>query len=74
MILKFMLSTIESSMSDFLEFAILTPAHALEVRRSLRNACIEILPEAVGLTDAFGYSDWELDRCVSSWLMFSQLK
>lgn len=30
----------------------------------VKNLCQEILPESIGLTDAFGYSDWELDSAL----------
>ena len=33
-----------------------------EVRNKIYS---HLLPESIGLTDAFGFSDWELDRFVS---------
>ena len=35
-----------------------------ELRLAIDASCRGILPDAIGLTDAFAYSDWELDRCV----------
>lgn len=29
---------------------------------AIKQICAELLPEATGLTDAFGFTDWELDR------------
>ncbi|KAF8872784.1 acyl-CoA dehydrogenase/oxidase C-terminal [Mucidula mucida] len=63
--LLYLLSTIESSLGDFLELGILRPLHAKEIRKALRKVSeVDILPEAIGLTDAFGWSDWELDSAL----------
>ena len=35
-----------------------------DLRAEIAQLCLKILPEAVTLTDAFGYTDWELDRLV----------
>jgi len=34
------------------------------LRLAIKALCLEILPDAIGLTDAFGFSDWSLDRSV----------
>ena len=34
------------------------------VRLAIQRTCQELLPEIIGLTDAFGFTDWELDRLV----------
>ena len=51
---------------DLLSFDVLRSNGSGDVSRPLRlairKACEDILPEAIGLTDAFGFSDWELDR------------
>lgn len=52
----------ENALADCLEFEILNPHDATVVRRTLNTYCLKVLPEAVGLVDAFGFSDWELDR------------
>ena len=39
-----------------------------DLRLAINALCVEILPNAIGLTDAFGFSDWSLDRSVQ--LMF----
>ncbi|UZJ55372.1 hypothetical protein CBS101457_004692 [Exobasidium rhododendri] len=40
--------------------AILTPESVLHLEKAIRNLIEEILPQVIGLTDAFGWSDWEL--------------
>ena len=30
----------------------------------IKKICLEILPESIGLTDAFGHTDWELDSAL----------
>lgn len=63
----------ESGLADVLSFNLLSrsgsegvslgpadPSRALRV--AIKQACLDILPEAVGLTDGFGFNDWELDR------------
>ncbi|EGO20267.1 hypothetical protein SERLADRAFT_477680 [Serpula lacrymans var. lacrymans S7.9] len=64
----YLLTTIESNLVDFLSFNILPrgesgdPARSL--RLSIRDLCLELLPNAIGLTDAFGFSDWELNSAL----------
>ncbi|KAF5349311.1 hypothetical protein D9758_011761 [Tetrapyrgos nigripes] len=69
----FLLTTIEASLSDFLSFGLLRISGSVsstvtDPTRSLRQAistlCKQILPEAIGLTDAFGFSDWDLDSAL----------
>lgn len=40
--------------------AILTPESVLHLEAAIRGLVEEILPQVIGLTDAFGWSDWEL--------------
>jgi len=42
------------------------------VRLLIKAVCEELLPEAIGLTDAFGFTDWDLDR-YGDFLAFSNL-
>lgn len=46
-----------------------TAAQGGDVARTLRTALkqqyAKLLPATVGLTDAFGFSDWELERYVN---------
>ena len=62
-------STIETSLEDLLSLGIVTHSASTELRSPSHSLRLEItasygqlLPEAIALTDAFGYSDWELDR------------
>jgi len=34
----------------------------ISLRQTISQICLELVPQAIGLTDAFGFSDWELDR------------
>ncbi|THU89410.1 peroxisomal oxidase [Dendrothele bispora CBS 962.96] len=68
----YLLSTIESSLADFLAFDLLRMSDAdnstsdavFILRRTIAEICSELLPEAIGLTDAFGFSDWELNSAL----------
>ncbi|KAK7028137.1 hypothetical protein VNI00_014952 [Paramarasmius palmivorus] len=74
--LLYLLTTIEANLTDFLSFGLLRfPPHessskprSRDPTRGLRLAiatlCEEILPNAIGLTDAFGFTDWELDSAL----------
>ncbi|KAJ6529033.1 peroxisomal oxidase [Mycena vulgaris] len=67
----YLLTTVESALVDLLSFGLFRavptgdPPHSRDPTRALRLAiaglCGELLPEAIGLSDAFGFSDWELD-------------
>ncbi|KAJ7857076.1 peroxisomal oxidase [Mycena olivaceomarginata] len=71
---KFLLTTVESSLVDLLSFGLFRatptgnpprsrdPTHAL--RLAIAGLCGELLPDMIGLTDAFGFSDWELDSAL----------
>ncbi|KAK4702625.1 acyl-CoA oxidase, partial [Phenoliferia sp. Uapishka_3] len=66
------LITIEAALSDLLEFEIIKPvpptASAADVlsgpvqtlRDQIDLLALKLLPESIGLTDAFGFSDWDL--------------
>ncbi|KAJ7153025.1 peroxisomal oxidase [Mycena crocata] len=70
----YLLTTVESALVDLLSFGLFRatptgiPARSRDPTRELRLAisvlCGELLPEAIGLTDAFGFSDWELDSAL----------
>ncbi|EKM75391.1 hypothetical protein AGABI1DRAFT_79987 [Agaricus bisporus var. burnettii JB137-S8] len=67
--LMYLLTTLETGVVDLLSFGVFGVAKGKgDVTRSLRltikNLCLELLPEAIGLTDAFGYTDWELDSAL----------
>ncbi|KAJ7873471.1 peroxisomal oxidase [Mycena olivaceomarginata] len=72
--LLYLLTTVEASLVDLLSFGIFrasptgNPPRSRDPTRALRLAiaglCGELVPEAIGLTDAFGFSDWELDSAL----------
>lgn len=61
-----MLTLVEFGLADILIFGLLPPKAGVDPSRRLRQAidllCSELLPQAIGLTDAFGFTDWQLDR------------
>ncbi|KAJ7459398.1 peroxisomal oxidase [Mycena galericulata] len=71
----YLLTTVESALVDLLSFGLFRaaptgdPPRSRDPTRALRltiaSLCGELLPEAIGLTDAFGISDWELDSALS---------
>lgn len=64
--IQFLLTSLESGIVDLLSFGALGTSNGRDVTRTLRLAIKDLsnklLPEAIGLTDAFGFTDWELDR------------
>lgn len=71
---QYLLTTVEASLVDLLSFGLFripsnTESRSRDPARSLRMAiqqlCLELLPNVIGLSDAFGFTDWELDRSVS---------
>ena len=71
------MTTIEGGLVDFLSFGLMgpkvicgeSPSSSIDPTRTVRLAiqrlCQELIPEAIGLTDAFGFTDWDLDRLVT---------
>ena len=71
------MTTVESALVDLLSFGLMRPkaiygespsSSSIDPTRAVRLAiqllCQELLPETIGLTDAFGFTDWDLDRLV----------
>jgi acyl-CoA oxidase len=65
---QYLVTTVEAGLVDLLSFNVLhssggsrDPTRSL--RMTIQKLCTELLPEAIGLSDAFGFTDWELDRC-----------
>ena len=54
-----------------------TPSSSIDPTRAVRLAiqrlCQELIPETIGLTDAFGFTDWDLDRLVFSFFFLLAL-
>lgn len=76
--LQYILHTLETALPFLLEYGIIAPSppsldpsspasvDAIEaLREQLNSLAKQLLPEMVGLVDAFGFSDWELDSAVS---------
>ncbi|KAF7297428.1 Acyl-coenzyme A oxidase [Mycena indigotica] len=70
--LLYLLTTVESALVDLLSYGLFRAVPSGKSRdptRELRVAigalCSEtLLPEVIGLTDSFGFSDWELDSAL----------
>ena len=70
----------EGALVDLLSFGLLCPKAIYgespssltdptrAVRLAIHRLCQELIPETIGLTDAFGFTDWDLDR---SLILFS---
>ncbi|KAF8900142.1 peroxisomal oxidase [Gymnopilus junonius] len=69
--LLYLLTAAEGGLTDFLSFGIIRPASGptpsdptRSVRMAIKKLCEELLPEAIALTDAFGFTNWDLDSAL----------
>lgn len=71
----FLLTTVESALTDLLSFGLWPQLKSggrgdegddptLPLRRAINQLLGLLLPESIGLTDAFGFTDWELDSAL----------
>ncbi|KAK0445628.1 peroxisomal oxidase [Desarmillaria tabescens] len=60
----YLLSAVEGSLTDLLTFNLINSDQTRTLRKAISRTCQELLPNAIGLTDAFGFSDWELDSAL----------
>jgi acyl-CoA oxidase len=65
----YLLTTIEVSLADFLSFSLIVPPGnskepGSDLREMIAKLCLALLPEAIALTDAFGFSDFELNSAL----------
>ncbi|KAJ3370925.1 acyl-coenzyme A oxidase [Allomyces arbusculus] len=60
----FALNTIEKSIGDFVEDGYLVHAHVKHLRAALKTALQDMMKDAVGLVDAWAFSDYELDSTI----------
>ncbi|KAG1744608.1 acyl-CoA dehydrogenase/oxidase C-terminal [Suillus paluster] len=64
----YLLTTAESALVDLLSVGLIRHTGAGDPTQDLRLAikalCLEVLPNVIGLTDAFGFSDWSLDSAL----------
>lgn len=66
---QYLMTTVESGLVDVLSFGLLGSERGdptRELRVAIKKVCEELLPEAIGLSDGFGFTDWELDRWARS--------
>ncbi|KZV97534.1 acyl-CoA oxidase [Exidia glandulosa HHB12029] len=52
----YLLTTVETALAD-----LATVVDPVALRAKVGETCKALLPDAIGLTDAFGFTDWELD-------------
>lgn len=62
----YLLTTVEGGLVDLLSFGVLKGFGDVtrDLRLEINQVCQQILPNAIGLTDAFGFTDWELDSAL----------
>lgn len=64
----YLLTCAESALVDLLSVGLIrhtgTGDPTQDLRLAVKALCIEVLPNAIGLTDAFGFSDWSLDSAL----------
>lgn len=64
----YLLTSAESALVDLLSVGLIRHTGAGDPTQDLRLAikalCVEVLPNVIGLTDAFGFSDWSLDSAL----------
>lgn len=69
--IQYLLTTVETALVDLLSLGVFPGDTAprnddgtRNLRKSIQHLELKLLPQAVGLSDAFGLTDWELDRSV----------
>ncbi|KAG1733523.1 acyl-CoA dehydrogenase/oxidase C-terminal [Suillus lakei] len=64
----YLLTSAESALVDLLSVGLIRHTGVGDPTQDLRLAvkalCLEVLPNVIGLTDAFGFSDWSLDSAL----------
>ncbi|KAI0027723.1 peroxisomal oxidase [Vararia minispora EC-137] len=62
----------EGALADLFAFKLLPTASssnhdpAADLRAAITRLCLDLLPEVIGLTDAFGFTDWQLDSALGT--------
>jgi len=74
LLLLYLLTSVENALVDLLSFGLLPTSlsHRLHadgdctriLRTVIQQQYLKLLPQTIGLTDAFGFSDWELDSAL----------
>ncbi|KIM82062.1 hypothetical protein PILCRDRAFT_820972 [Piloderma croceum F 1598] len=65
----YLLSTVETSLVDLLSFGLIGASEETNdptgsLRMEIAELCLTLLPNVIGLSDAFGLTDWELDSAL----------
>ncbi|KAH7882117.1 peroxisomal oxidase [Phlebopus sp. FC_14] len=65
----YLLTTAEDALVDLLSMGLLRHSGgdedvARDLRLAVKSTCVRLLPNAIGLTDAFSFSDWSLDSAL----------
>ncbi|KAG8849569.1 hypothetical protein FRB96_000719 [Tulasnella sp. 330] len=64
----YLLTVIEGASADLLSLSLIAPGQGVQdLRTTISQLCVDLLPELIGLTDAFGFSDWELDSALGKY-------
>jgi hypothetical protein len=62
---SFLLTTLEASLDVLFSICLVEDVRPL--RLEIKRVCEGLLPDAVGMTDGFGFSDWEVRRTHIRW-------
>ncbi|KAI6017882.1 acyl-CoA dehydrogenase/oxidase C-terminal [Pisolithus marmoratus] len=60
----YLLTTAEDALIDLFSTGLLQQSGDRDLRLEIKRHCLLLLPNAVGLTDAFSFSDWALDSAL----------
>ncbi|KAI6099982.1 acyl-CoA dehydrogenase/oxidase C-terminal [Pisolithus croceorrhizus] len=60
----YLLTTTEDALVDLFSTGLLQQSRDRELRLAIKHHCLQLLPDAIGLTDAFSFSDWALDSAL----------
>ncbi|KAI5888066.1 acyl-CoA oxidase [Schizophyllum commune H4-8] len=61
----YLLASAEAALPDLLVYGLLRGTQEVAaLRRAVATTCAALVPHAIGLTDAFGFSNWELDSAL----------
>ena len=58
---QWLLTTLVAASADLVEFSVLKPGQLAELRKAEDDAAKRVLPHSIALTDAFAFSDFELN-------------
>ncbi|TRM55468.1 acyl-CoA dehydrogenase/oxidase C-terminal [Schizophyllum amplum] len=65
LLMLYLLTSAEAALPDLLAHGLLCgPGEVAGLRRAISALCAALVPHAIGLSDAFGFTDWELDSAL----------